>query len=526
MPHFLKMFSLKIKMFVGFGLIIVLTIASGLFYIYQVKKLDRLSKSIADLWLPGIVKTAELKEIATSIHERQLSYLITDEAGRTAAEEKLSEDLGRFQIYMKTLGESLEADEDLEIFHTAEENWALISAGNDKLLDLIKAKKDAEARQLLLGDKEPFQKLKDSLTQLSDRQYEGGMDAVTISGESFAMTKLVSLGSSVLVVFFALLVSYGMYLMITSSLKQIIRELKGCADNTSKSSKELTLTSQNLSSDASAASASITETAAAIEEITSMLEKTAHHAITSKEKSAASRESVLRGQEASGRMTDAMNELDSGMENIDKQIKDILVSLGEIVHFMETIDQKTKLINDIVFQTKLLSFNASIEAARAGELGKGFAVVAEEVGNLAQMSGNASKEINTIVEDSHAKVTQIVSETKVRFEKLLRENTEKVQQSRSTVEVSSQVLQEIVSTVGEVSTLIHEISSASDEQSKGIREISISMRQLDSATQNNSASSENISGSAERMTDQVDQLMMSVNELEILLHGRKNTKVS
>ncbi|MBC7465119.1 MAG: hypothetical protein H7256_03945 [Bdellovibrio sp.] len=50
---------------------------------------------------------------------------------------------------------------------------------------------------------------------------------------------------------------------------------------------------------------------------------------------------------------------------------------------MEEIGNKTKVINDIVFQTKLLSFNASVEAARAGEHGKGFAVVAEEVGKLA-----------------------------------------------------------------------------------------------------------------------------------------------
>jgi methyl-accepting chemotaxis protein len=68
--------------------------------------------------------------------------------------------------------------------------------------------------------------------------------------------------------------------------------------------------------------------------------------------------------------------------------------MSEIVKVIQEIETKTKVINDIVFQTKLLSFNASVEAARAGEQGKGFAVVAEEVGNLAQMSGNAAKEIS------------------------------------------------------------------------------------------------------------------------------------
>ena len=56
--------------------------------------------------------------------------------------------------------------------------------------------------------------------------------------------------------------------------------------------------------------------------------------------------------------------------------------IQEIVKVIAEIGNKTKVINDIVFQTKLLSFNASVEAARAGENGKGFAVVAEEVGKL------------------------------------------------------------------------------------------------------------------------------------------------
>ncbi len=68
------------------------------------------------------------------------------------------------------------------------------------------------------------------------------------------------------------------------------------------------------------------------------------------------------------------------------------IALGLSKAANEDIGDKTKVINDIVFQTKRLSFNASVEAARAGEHGKGFAVVAEEVGNLAQMSKDKVQE--------------------------------------------------------------------------------------------------------------------------------------
>jgi methyl-accepting chemotaxis protein len=66
-----------------------------------------------------------------------------------------------------------------------------------------------------------------------------------------------------------------------------------------------------------------------------------------------------------------------------KQIEDASVNLEQIHELFNGINDKLKFIDEIVFQTKLLSFNASVEAERAGEHGRGFAVVAQEVGTLA-----------------------------------------------------------------------------------------------------------------------------------------------
>jgi methyl-accepting chemotaxis protein len=82
-------------------------------------------------------------------------------------------------------------------------------------------------------------------------------------------------------------------------------------------------------------------------------------------------------------------------ENISiQELKENLSRISEVFKIVQEIAEKTNVINDIVFQTKLLSFNASVEAARAGEHGKGFAVVSEEIGKLAASSGKASVEIN------------------------------------------------------------------------------------------------------------------------------------
>lgn len=95
-----------------------------------------------------------------------------------------------------------------------------------------------------------------------------------------------------------------------------------------------------------------------------------------------------------------MREIDSSNKELVKEIERNNTELTKITNMISEINEKTQVINDIVFQTKLLSFNASVEVVRAGEHGKGFAVVAEEVGNLASMSGKASLDISEMLETS------------------------------------------------------------------------------------------------------------------------------
>ncbi|MCX7978100.1 MAG: methyl-accepting chemotaxis protein [Bdellovibrionaceae bacterium] len=78
----------------------------------------------------------------------------------------------------------------------------------------------------------------------------------------------------------------------------------------------------------------------------------------------------------------------------------------ELQQSAKAISTQTSLVNDIVFQTRILSFNASIEAARAGDAGKGFSVVAEEVGRLALSSGKSAKLIDDIVKKNQTETSR------------------------------------------------------------------------------------------------------------------------
>ena len=131
--------------------------------------------------------------------------------------------------------------------------------------------------------------------------------------------------------------------------------------------------------------------------------------------------------------------------------------LHNISGIIRKVSSETNVINDIVLKTQLLSFNAFLEAARAGEHGSGFAVVAEEVGNLAQSSGNAAKQIVSLISDSESNVNDILKKTKSR-----------IGEARQTNEIAKELFDEIVENLSQG---INQINAVSNDQSEGIAEI-------------------------------------------------------
>jgi methyl-accepting chemotaxis protein len=203
------------------------------------------------------------------------------------------------------------------------------------------------------------------------------------------------------------------------------------------------------------------------------------------------------------------------MINSMRDINESNAQIGEIVKVIREIDSKTKVINDIVFQTKLLSFNASVEAARAGEHGKGFAVVAEEVGNLAAMSGGAAEEISSLLESSIQKVESIAGLTKT-----------KVEGGTVVAQDCGSVLDDIVKSVTSVTKMAGEISSACTEQSQGVQEITKAMNQLDQMTQQNAATSEEAASAAEELSAQAESLNSLVRTLTQAVEGGSSNEVT
>ena len=165
-------------------------------------------------------------------------------------------------------------------------------------------------------------------------------------------------------------------------------------------------------------------------------------------------------------------------------VDEVVATMGSIAASSKKIVEIIGVINGIAFQTNILALNAAVEAARAGEQGRGFAVVAGEVRSLAQRSGQAAKEIQTLIGES----------------------VERVQIGTKQVAHAGETMGEIVQSITHVTDIMGEIATASDEQSKGIIQIGQAVTEMDSVTQQNSAQVQESAAAAASLEQQAREL--------------------
>lgn len=218
-------------------------------------------------------------------------------------------------------------------------------------------------------------------------------------------------------------------------------------------------------------------------EIASMVATTAEATKDLNRVAVESNDAVAESLDSLKTLEQLISQVNSSSEALQGSVKNGLSEISSVTETMVEIKNKANVINEIVFQTKLLSFNASVEAARAGEHGKGFAVVADEMGQLARASGQAAKEIEEILTSSVDKTkTQIESVTKG-LENAAQETVKLIGLvSKKTSEISN-LFVKMETYSKNTQTKSQEISNAATEQRTGVEEISKSLQDLEISSQ-------------------------------------------
>lgn len=266
---------------------------------------------------------------------------------------------------------------------------------------------------------------------------------------------------------------------IRESLMYIRDNLSAALANVDQASDQLLSGADEVASGSQALAQGATEQASSIQELSETITSIS--------------EAIKANSDNAAEASEKANVAGTEVQEVNAMMAELVRAMNEISEFSGETKKIVKTIEDIAFQTNILSLNAAIEAARAGAAGKGFAVVAEEVRNLAGKSAEAAQNTTRIIEST---VNSIASGNQ-----LCAEVAEK--------------MNKVGETAGDVKTINNKIAESSKEAADSIIKVTVGVDQISNVVQTNSATSEQSAAASEELSSQANMLKELVKHFSL-----------
>lgn len=201
-------------------------------------------------------------------------------------------------------------------------------------------------------------------------------------------------------------------------------------------------------------------------------------------------------EEMSNSMNEMATNIDQNAENamqtkaialgMEESIEEVNTLSQQSLESVRTIVEKIDIITEIANQTNILALNAAVEAARAGEHGRGFSVVAAEIRKLAERSGTAAADIQSLS-------SRTLGDTQKAAESLMK----------------------VIPEVKRTADLVQEIAAANQEQRSTVEQVNSAVHALTHAVQRNVSSAEEVAMSAAELDEQSESLRVATRFFKI-----------
>jgi len=507
--------NLKIarKLNVVVAAMLALMLALGVFSIFQLYELNRVTNEIKHRWAPGVRNALEIKYGLTRFRTFELFHVVSTEPDILRQyEQDMTRQMQQVEDTLKEYVAQPRSSEELRIIASLQSSLAAYRGAVKEVVSLSRGNDDIGALAVVRGDsrKHDFEAMAqiDKLVSINEA---GSSQAALSADATYLHARHLIFGFMAAALVLGMLLAGRVARLISAplasavdmarrvadgdlragpavvhdgkdetaellramdtmsaNLQRMVMQVRGGTDTIATASAQISAGTGDLSQRTEGQAATLEETAATVEELTTTVannaDKTAEAHKLMEQTAAVAREAEL----AVSTVTDTMGRINTSSRRI-----------GDIVGVMDSI----------AFQTNLLALNAAVEAARAGEHGRGFAVVAGEVRGLAQRSAQSAKEIKELIAHSLAQVGG---------------GSQVVEQAGATID-------QVVQGVRRAAALMGEISAVTREQSLGLQLVNRTLNTMDGVTQQNATLVEESLAAIVSLQEQAEGLGRSVS---------------